>query len=189
MDILSIIILGIGLAMDCFAVSVSKGVCAKKLHFFSTLKMALLFGFFQGIMPLIGFFAGISFAHQIEAFDHWVAFVLLFIIGGKMIYEGLQPHDPDCSTDKNPFKWSTLISLAIATSIDALATGIIFINYPHLIWISIAIIGIISFLFSFLGMYIGVRFGNKFHVKVEVIGGIILIGIGLKILIEHIYLA
>ena len=172
--------------MDCFAVSVSKGICAKKFFFWHTLRMAFLFGAFQAIMPLIGYYLGVSFAKQMESFDHWIAFLLLGAIGAKMIYEGLKPHDPDCKTP-NPFKWASLLPLALATSIDALATGIVFVTFPGLIWTAIAIIGLASFLFTFLGMYIGIHFGKKFHIKVEVIGGIILISIGLKILIEHIY--
>ncbi|HJV77913.1 MAG TPA: manganese efflux pump, partial [Paludibacter sp.] len=147
--------------------------------------MALLFGFFQGLMPLIGYSLGVGFAGYMKTFDHWVAFGLLALIGGKMLIEGLKYKDPDSDETPNPFKSSLLISLAVATSIDALATGIVFIPYANLIWIAIAIIGIISFLFTFIGMYIGVHFGKRFHVKVEALGGIILIGIGLKILIEH----
>ena len=121
------------------------------------------------------------------SFDHWLAFALLSLIGGKMLYEGLQPEDPDCSKTNNPFKWASLLSLALATSIDALASGIVFVPYPGIIWRAIAIIGAASFLLTFVGMYIGVHFGKRFHVKVEAIGGIILIGIGLKILIEHLF--
>jgi manganese efflux pump family protein len=185
MDILSIIIIGIGLAMDCFAVSISKGMHVKKHYFWMTFRMALLFGFFQGLMPLIGYSLGVGFAGYMKAFDHWVAFGLLALIGGKMLIEGLKYKDPDSDETPNPFKWSLLLSLALATSIDALATGIVFIPYSDLIWIAIAIIGIISFIFTFIGMYIGVHFGKRFHVKVEALGGIILIGIGIKILIEH----
>ena len=185
MDFLSIVILSIGLAMDCFAVSVSKGICAKQFHFGLVFRMALLFGFFQALMPLLGFLAGSNFTHQIETFDHWLAFALLLLIGGKMIIEGLKTQDPECNAIVNPFKWSTLITLAFATSIDALATGIVFVSYPEMIWKAILIIGISSFGFSFIGMYIGIHFGRRFHLKVEVIGGIILIGIGLRILLEH----
>lgn len=186
MDIISIIIIGIGLAMDCFAVSVSKGICAKKFFFWHTLRMAFLFGLFQALMPMIGYLAGSSFAKQMMSFDHWLAFGLLTLIGGKMLYEGLKQHNPDCISP-NPFKWASLLPLAFATSIDALATGIVFVPYPHLIWNAVVIIGLISFIFTFLGMYIGIHFGKRFHVKVEVIGAFILISIGLKILIEHLY--
>jgi putative Mn2+ efflux pump MntP len=187
MDFLSIVILSIGLAMDCFAVSVSKGICTKQFHFGLVFRMALLFGFFQAIMPLLGFLASSSISHQIETFDHWLAFVFLLLIGGKMIVEGLKVHDTDCDAFVNPFKWTSLIALAFATSIDALATGVIFVPYPEMIWKAIVIIGVASFSFSFIGMYIGIHFGRRFNLKVEVIGGIILIGIGLRILLEHLY--
>jgi putative Mn2+ efflux pump MntP len=187
MDIISIIVIGIGLAMDCFAVSISKGMHVKKHYFWLTFRMALLFGFFQALMPLIGYSLGVGFAGYMKAFDHWVAFGLLVLIGGKMLIEGLKYRDPDSDETPNPFKWSLLLSLAVATSIDALATGIVFIPYAHLIWTAIAVIGMISFLFTFVGMYIGVHFGKRFHLKVEAWGGVILIGIGLKILLEHLY--
>mgnify|MGYP002413074929 CR=1 FL=1 len=188
MDFLSILIISIGLAMDCFAVSISKGICVGKFSFKNTLKMAFLFGFFQGIMPLIGFYAGKSFIHELSSFDHWVAFGLLGIIGGKMLIEGLKPIDPDCEITPDPFKLRLLISLAFATSIDALATGIIFIPFPDIILSAVLIIGIVSFLFTFLGMGIGIRFGKRFKFNVEILGGIILIGIGTKILLEHLFL-
>ncbi len=149
--------------------------------------MALLFGLFQAVMPLIGYAAGISFVKLMTSYDHWLAFGLLSIIGVKMVVEGLKTVDPESNKVSNPFNWISLISLAFATSIDALATGIVFVPYPELILKAVAIIGCISFGFTFIGMYIGVHFGKRFHVKVEVIGGIILIGIGLKILIEHLY--
>ena len=188
MDIISIIIIGIGLAMDCFAVSISKGICVQKFNFANTFRMAFLFGVFQAIMPLIGFLAGKTFIHEMNSYDHWIAFCLLGIIGGKMLIEGLKPINPDCEIVVNPFKWKTLFTLAIATSIDALATGVVFVPYPTLsIWIAISIIGGISFIFSFIGMGVGIHFGKRFHFNVEILGGIILIGIGLKILIEHLY--
>ncbi len=187
MDIISIIILGIGLAMDCFAVSISKGICLQKFSFAHTFRMAFLFGFFQSLMPLIGFLAGKSFMNEMNSYDHWIAFFLLVAIGLKMLIEGLKPINPDCEIAPNPFKWKILFPLAIATSIDALATGIVFVSYPGLILIAILIIGGISFLFTFIGMALGIHFGNRFKFNVEVLGGIILISIGLKILIQHLY--
>lgn len=180
--------------MDCFAVSISKGICVKKLNFAMSLRMALLFGIFQALMPLIGFFAGISFSEIIKTFDHWLAFGLLTIIGLKMLFEGLSPSDCncdeecECQKEPDPFKWKSLFSLALATSIDALATGVVFVPYPNYIWKAVAIIGSISFVFACVGMLIGVSFGKRFNFKVEIIGGIILIGIGIKILIEHLIL-
>lgn len=187
MDILSIIIIGTGLAMDCFAVSISKGIHAKKHFFWLTFRMAVLFGLFQAIMPLIGYFAGAGFTVYIKSIDHWVAFVLLSLVGGKMIIEGYRPVDPDYDKVINHFNWTSLLSLALATSIDAFATGIIFVSFPDLIWKAVTIIGLISFVFTFIGVFIGVHFGKRFHVKVEMIGGFILIGIAIKILIEHLF--
>ena len=185
MDYLSIIIIGIGLSMDCFAVSISKGIHAKKLFFWLTFRMALLFGLSQAIMPLIGYQLGAGYAGYMKSVDHWVAFGLLSLIGGKMVIEGFKNSDPETDKTSNPFAWASLLSLSLATSIDAFATGIVFIPYHALIWKAIAIIGLTSFIFTFFGMYIGVHFGKRFHIKVEMIGGFILIGIGLKILIEH----
>lgn len=202
MDILSIIIIAIGLAMDCFAVSITKGVCVKKFFLSYSLKMAIMFGLFQGIMPLIGYFAGISFAESISRFDHWIAFGLLLFIGGKMFIESIkiedtkeQTSDCDCVNGNAQhsaivaaqFSWKIIFALAIATSIDALATGLIFVPFPDLIWLSVSIIGIVSFLFSLVGMLIGVTFGKRFKVNVNMIGGIILVAIGTKILIEHLF--
>ncbi|NMB49674.1 MAG: hypothetical protein GX997_04325 [Bacteroidales bacterium] len=185
MDTCSIIIIGIGLAMDCFAVSVSKGVCVKKLHIIPTLVMAFLFGFFQAAMPLIGYCTGLNFMEIIKKSDHWIAFGMLALIGGKMLFEGIKKQNTKCQPEINPFSFLKLISLALATSIDALATGIIFVPYPQVIWKSVAIIGLISFIFSISGMIIGIRLGKDLHLKVEILGGLILIGIGLKILLEH----
>ena len=189
MDLLSIIIIGIGLAMDCFAVSISKGMHAKKHHFGLTFRMAMMFGIFQALMPLIGYAAGAGFAAYMKQIDHWIAFGLLLLIGIKMVIESLKTLDleDDDDDDKliNSFKWSTILSLALATSIDALATGIVFVPFPGVIWKAMVIIGLTSIMFTFLGMYIGVHFGKRFHINVEMIGGVILIGMGLKILIEH----
>ncbi len=180
--------------MDCFAVSISKGVCASRFHLGYTLKMALLFGLFQGGMPLIGYFLGKSFAATITRVDHWVAFLLLAFIGGKMIREGtIKNNSIDCGCDnrgtydyeKKMFGWNTLISLAIATSIDAMATGLIFVPFPEYIVIAVSIIGFVSFIFTITGLIIGVRFKSRFKINTNVIGGIILIAIGTKILIEH----
>ncbi len=187
MDILSIIIIGIGLAMDCFAVSIGKGICLKKFQFGNVLRMAFLFGFFQAAMPLIGYFAGYTFAREFITYDHWIAFVLLEIIGIKMFVEGLKPIDPQCNIIPHPFNWKTLLVLAVATSIDALATGIVFVPFPDKIWFAIISIGTISFILTFIGVFLGIRFRKRIRVNVEFFGGLILILIGIKILVEHIY--
>ena len=187
MDFFSIFIIGIGLAMDCFAVSVSKGICTKKFRFLQVFRMAYLFGLFQAIMPLIGYLAAFSFAEQFCAIDHWIAFGLLSIVGTKMLIEGFQPIDTHCKSLKKAYKWKTLLTLALATSIDALATGVIFAPYPDLILWAALIIGVISFLFTFAGVGLGMYFGQRFRFNTEIIGGVILIGIGTKILIEHLF--
>jgi putative Mn2+ efflux pump MntP len=185
MSILEIVLLSIGLAMDCFAVSVCKGVSTKQFAWVNVLKMALIFGVFQGIMPLIGFAVGIGFAEHIKIYDHWIAFALLGIIGGKMIYEGLKPESDHCDNTPNPYRLKIVLSLALATSIDALASGIVFVPTPQIIWLAITIIAFVSFVFSLVGSLIGYHSGKHLKFNVEILGGIILIFIGLKILIEH----
>lgn len=189
MDILSIVLIAIGLAMDCLAVSVTTGIQQGKWHN-KVLLMAFLFGFFQGAMPLIGFFLGIGFTDWISHYDHWIALVLLSVIGGKMIVESLQKDkdNADTTVTKNttdPFAFSNLILLAIATSIDALATGIIFVPTPDIIVAAVSIIAATSFLFSLGGYSVGMLFGKRFRWNMTLIGGIILVAIGLKIFIEH----
>jgi len=188
MDLLNIFFISVGLAMDCFAVSVGKGICAKKFKWKYVFRIAFLFGLFQGVMPLISFFAGSGFSNIIKDYDHWIAFILLLIIGLKMLIEGFKPINPDCERDKHPFRWKNLIILSIATSIDALATGVIFIPFPQQIWLVTGLIGITSFLFSFAGVLIGLKFHRHMKFNVEILGGVILIGIGTKILVEHLNL-
>ncbi len=176
--------------MDSFAVCISQSVCRKTFIAFRSLKIALVFGFFQGIMPLIGFGLGLGFAHWIKHFDHWFAFIILGAIGAKMIYESMQPEkkEDDCLDDSFPTKrinWKKVVLMAIATSIDALATGLIFVPFPNRIFAAVCIIGLVSLVFTFLGMYIGTYFGKKIRLNMNLIGGVILIGIGSKILIEH----
>ena len=190
MNIISIILIAVGLAMDCFAIAICKGICMRKFHFFHTVQMALLFGLFQGIMPVIGFYISSYFAEQIQIVGHWVAFALLGFIGVKMIVDSLKTtENQDEKTDcvNKHFKWKTLLVLAFATSIDALATGVVFVSFPNLIWKAGVIIAATSFLFAFAGVVIGIHFGKRFRFKVEILGGVILIAIGLKILAEHFF--
>lgn len=190
MDLFSIIIIGIGLAMDCFAVSISQGMCAEELKFKPALKMGLLFGIFQGLMPIIGFMIGKSFQSLIKDIDHWIAFVILSIIGIKMIYEsiaGKKEEEDKNICSPNRFKFSILLTLALATSIDALATGFIFVSFPSKIWVATSIIGAISFILTMIGVKFGHVFGKKLQLNFELLGGVILILIGVKILIEHLY--
>lgn len=182
MNLYEIILISIGLAMDAFAVSICKGLSMKKINWKSTLIIAIYFGLFQAIMPVFGYLLGSSFSVIVQKLDHWIAFILLAIIGGNMIKES-KDDETEKRNDKVDFK--TMILLAIATSIDALAVGITFAFFKVNIVVSITIIGIITFILSFIGVIIGNKFGDKFQNKAEFIGGMILIIIGLKILLEH----
>lgn len=185
MDILSIILIAIGLAMDCFAVSIAQGLdidIRDTKQQPQVLLMATLFGLFQGGMPLIGYYAGTLFADFFSRYAPWIALTLLAFIGGKMVYESLTEKEEQ---DQHA-NWALLflLTMAVATSIDALATGVIFIPVPEQLWFGVGIIALMSFLFSLLGCFIGSTFGKRFRLNVGLIGGLILIGIGLKIWIE-----
>lgn len=189
MDLFSIILIGVGLAMDCFAVSTTKGISAGakgENPLAWVLLMALFFGLFQGGMPLIGFYAGRLFADFFSRFAPWIALVLLGIIGGKMLLEKPEADEASHAPDRL-FSLPNLIVLAIATSIDALATGVIFIPCPEQIGIGVSIIGVISFLFSIAGYWMGRACGKRMHINAERLGGIILILIGLKIWAEGLF--
>lgn len=191
MDLLSILLIAFGLAMDSFAVSISRGICTKNLLSSQAIKLALVFGLFQGAMPAIGYFVGQFFADTIKMIDHWVAFFILGIIGVKMIIESLKKEDCKCD-DKcaaDNFQLKFLATLAIATSIDALAAGLIFTPFPDKILLAVIIIGLVTFIMSFLGIKLGFLFGSKLKFNFEMVGGIVLILIGTKILIEHTLLA
>ena len=185
MDILSIILIAVGLAMDCFAVSIAQGLDtnirdAKQQP--KVVLMAFLFGLFQGGMPLIGYFAGTIFANFFRIYAPWIALALLAFIGGKMLIESFQKKEDR----KANWQLTFLLIMAVATSIDALATGVIFIPCPDRLWLGISLIAFVSFLFSLLGTTIGSVFGKRFKLNAELVGGLILIGIGLKIWIEGI---
>jgi len=184
MDIISIIVLAIGVAMDAFAVAVGKGLNMKKFDYKWALIIAIFFGGFQAVMPLCGYVLGEQFASKIKAYDHWVAFFLLLFIGGKMIYESLHSNCEQGDGKKNIYE---LLVLSIATSVDALIVGITFSFSKINIGGAIAIIGSITFALSFFGVYIGYKSGCKFKSSAELVGGILLIVIGIKILIEHLF--
>lgn len=181
MKIFEIIIIAIGLAMDAFAVSITSGFTEKNLKVNGAIKIALFFGFFQAFMPLLGWGLGLKFVKYFENYDHWIAFFILSFIGIKMIYEGFKIEK--CEIEKKCMSLKTLVILSIATSIDAFAVGVTFsllnvnIVYPALI------IGIITFLLSLLGVYIGKKLGCFLEKKMEILGGIVLIAIGIKILL------
>ena len=181
MSILELVLIAIGLAMDAFAVSICKGLSLKKMEWNKALLCGGFFGGFQALMPLIGYALGSSFQEMIESIDHWIAFVLLAIIGGSMIRDALR----DEEDVKEGFDFKTMIVLAISTSIDALAVGVGFAFLKVNIWMSVAIIGIITFILSAIGVKVGSVFGTKFKNKAELAGGVILILIGFKILLEH----
>lgn len=182
MGILEIIIIAIGLAMDAFAVSICKGLSMKKMSWKKGLIIGGYFGFFQALMPLIGYLLGIGFQDKVTGIDHWIAFILLGIIGANMIKEALSKEE-EGKNDSVNFK--EMIVLAIATSIDALAVGITMAFLEVNIAVAIIIIGIITFAISVIGVKIGNIFGNKYEKKAEFAGGIILILMGIKILLEH----
>jgi putative Mn2+ efflux pump MntP len=188
MNYFEIILLAIGLAMDCFTVSIASGIILKRPQWKPMLSMALLFGLFQAVMPLIGWLCTNHFRSYIESFDHWIAFLLLAFLGGKMIWESYH-EDDEGGDSRSPFSLLMLLTLSVATSIDALAVGISFaclgMGAFTDILMPIIIIGIASFLFSLLGLGIGLFFGKRFDWPVERWGGIILILIGIKILCEH----
>ena len=183
MSFVEILLIGIGLSMDAFSVSICKGLTAKKFSWKMALTCGLWFGVFQALMPLIGYFLGIQFEQLITSVDHWIAFGLLLLIGANMIREALSKKDEQSNDSALDFK--TMLLLAIATSIDALAVGISFACIQVKIWSSVLIIGLTTFAFSVLGVKIGNVFGSKFEKSAEIVGGIILILIGLKILLEH----
>ena len=182
MSILEILLLGIGLSMDAFAVSICKGLSAKRLQTRHYLIIGAWFGGFQALMPTIGFFLGSTFEQYITAFDHWVAFVLLSAIGAGMIKESLSKEE---SNGNDSFSFKTMLLLALATSIDALAVGVTFAFLQVNIVSAITIIGCTTFVISIAGVYVGNVFGSRYKSRAELTGGIILILIGVKILLEH----
>lgn len=179
---LEILLISIGLAMDAFAVSICKGLSFKTMSWKKAIIVGLYFGFFQALMPLIGYFLGATFESVVTKVDHWIAFILLGIIGINMIKEAFG-NDEENQNDKVDFK--TMIMLAIATSIDALAVGITFAFLKVNMVIATIMIGIVTFAICVIGVKIGNKFGDKYERKAEVVGGLILIFMGIKILLEH----
>ncbi|MDR1350071.1 MAG: manganese efflux pump MntP family protein [Zoogloeaceae bacterium] len=186
MGLFEIIVIAIGLAMDAFAVSIALGLSIKNLKYREMIIPGIYFGGFQVLMPIAGYFAGVYFANRIQNLDHWIAFILLGSIGGKMIKESFSK-DKNEGTNGYSLKFAKMLVLALATSIDALAVGITFAFFEVNIIKAAAIIGIITFFISVCGVKIGAIFGTRFKSKAEFIGGAILIIIGMKILIEHMF--
>ena len=191
MDILSIIFLAIGLAMDCFAVSIAQGMQRTPLR--SVIPMAMLFGLFQGGMPLIAYYAGGIFEDFFTRWSHWIALILLAFIGGKMLVEAIvesrkskveSDQQSAVSNQQAALTLSTMLILAVATSIDALSIGVLFIPVPEVLWLAIALIAATSTLFSLVGFWLGKIFGEHITINANIPGGCILIAIGIKIFVE-----
>ena len=183
MSLFDLFVTAIALSMDAFAVSISKGLSTPKVRLRHSLICGAYFGGFQALMPLLGFFLASSFAEYIKRFDHWIAFGLLALIGANMLREALSKEEEEKLNDS--FTCKVMLPLAIATSIDALATGVSFAVTDTNIWLAISLVGATTFAFSAAGVKIGNAFGLKYKSKAELIGGLILILMGVKILIEH----
>ena len=183
----TLLLMGAGLSMDAFAVSICKGLSMRKVNKKQSLVIGLFFGGFQALMPFIGWLLGSRFEQYITSIDHWIAFILLGFIGGKMVVEAIREKDEAVEVGKmdSPLDLKEMFILAIATSIDALAVGITFAFLQVPIVEAVSIIGITTFVISVIGVYVGNFFGNRYKKKAELAGGIILILIGLKILLEH----
>lgn len=183
MGIVELLVLAVGLSMDAFAVSVCKGLAMEKASMKNAVVVGLWFGLFQAAMPAIGYFLGATFAQSITAFDHWIAFVLLALIGGNMIREALSKDDGESADGSLGFR--VMLVLAIATSIDALAIGVTFAFLQVNLLQSVLLIGTVTFLLSAAGVKLGSVFGEKYQKRAELAGGLILILLGIKILLEH----
>ena len=205
MPLLELFLIGVGLAADAFAVAMCRGLEAKRFTWKNGLLTGLFFGFFQAAMPVIGYYLATLFADEISTFDHWIAFALLAFLGAKMIYEGAKEEhskrrekkqnagstsDTAAAADeKKPehvsFRMKELVVMSFATSIDALIVGVTFAFLDTNIWTSVSLIGAVTFALSLFGVFLGSKIGKKLGGKAEIIGGVILIAIGLKILLEH----
>lgn len=184
MGVLELLFIAVGLSMDAFAVSVCNAMAVNRLRLRDACKFGIFFGVFQALMPLIGWAAGKTFSGYVTAVDHWIAFILLGFIGAKMIYEALRGGE-ECS--ENPLCFRVLLVLAIATSIDALAVGVTFAFMQIAILPSVLTIGAVTFVLSTFGALIGKRAGTALGSRAEIVGGIILILMGIKILAEHLF--
>lgn len=182
MNIIEILIIAVGVSMDAFAVAICKGLSVREINWKQALCVALWFGGFQALMPVAGYYLGVGFADIVSAVDHWIAFVLLTVIGGNMLKESFSKEALRIDAD---FSARTMFAMAVATSIDALAIGVSLAFLRVNIWESVSIIGVTTALFSAVGLYIGNAFGSRYKSKAEFSGGIILILMGVKILVEH----
>jgi putative Mn2+ efflux pump MntP len=183
MSLITIILLAVGLGVDAFSVAIGIGATNNKKSWFPVLRLAAAFGIFQFVMPVIGWLAGLTVVEIISSFDHWIAFALLALVGGKMIWEGFEKESNEDREDQTR-GWPLLI-LSIATSIDALAVGFSFSVLKNPIFFPAVIIGIVCFVMTITGMIFGKVLARIFGKKVEIFGGLVLIAIGIKILIDH----
>jgi len=183
MDILTIVLIAIGLNFDSLAVSITTGLVVKQIKFMQAFRVALVFAIFQALMPLLGWFLGTEIREFIVSYNHWIAFSLLFLIGAHMIWESFKNEED--KNYSNPLKISVTVGMAIATSIDALAVGVSFAFIDINILFATIIIGSLTFVVSMFGMLLGKKAGGFFGKKIEIVGGLILIGIGAKILLGH----
>lgn len=182
MDLATVFFIAVGLAMDCFAVSITSGLVARGLRVSHALRIAFFFGAFQAVMPVLGWFSGYKLRDFISGVDHWIAFGLLSLVGLKMLAESREMEE---EKGFDPLDFRVLVMLSLATSIDSFAVGLTLAFLKVSIILPSAIIGAVTFVFSYAGVIIGERFGHLFERKAEAAGGLILIGIGIKILVEH----
>lgn len=193
MGIIELLLLAVGLSMDAFAVSIGNGLTMKKSSIKAALAIALSFGLFQALMPTVGYFLGSAFENIIKEFDHYIALLFLGFIGGKMIFDGIKEIREKRSgkgEEEKPFKLSfgTLLIQAVATSIDALIVGVSFAALPDVnIWAAVSLIGVTTFTISIFGVFFGKKFGQLLGSKAEIFGGLILVGIGVKVFVEHMF--
>ncbi len=183
MSVTTVVIIGLGLAMDAVAVSVSSGLAKAHLARGDAWRMAAVFGLFQAAMPVIGFLIGGLARSWIETYDHWIALVLLGGIGAKMLWEGWH-YAPDADRS-DPFSWRPLLLTGLATSLDALAVGVTLSVIDLPIWVSAGIIGLVTFLLCLPAIWLGARLGTRWAARAELFGGVVLIGIGVKIVLDH----
>ncbi|MFC1968515.1 manganese efflux pump MntP family protein [Chloroflexota bacterium] len=183
-DLLSILLIAVGLSADCFAVALSSSFSRRTFSFLQVLRISLSFGIFQAAMPIIGWLAGKTIVEFISDYDHWIAFGLLAFIGGRMVWQSLHSKDAE-HVDTDISKGLLLLTLSIATSIDAFAVGLSFAFLEINIILAVATIGVIAFLVTIIGLIIGKKVGSLVGKRAEIVGGVILIGIGLRILLEH----
>ena len=188
MGLVELVLIAVGLSMDAFAVSICRGLGMRRLNLRTALVLALFFGGFQALMPLIGWALGTQFMWLIAPVDHWVAFVLLAFIGGKMVWEAVHPEEDEDACDTS-LSFAAILTQAVATSIDALAVGVSFAVLQVEIFSSCTVIAVTTLLCSLVGSFLGKGFGSLLKSKAEIFGGVILVLIGLKILLEHTLLA